>query len=234
MDSLFDVLADNVVAQVQPVCEQIKAMPVEQQIEALNQIRAALHEVSPFCDQPVDCVLWVPGEQVEGNDYNPNRVAPPEMRLLVRSIDADGMTQPVVSWRTNAHYEVVDGFHRTRVCRENEGIRKRLHGYVPVTVIRQSQEGTNDRVAATIRHNRARGKHSVAGMSSMVFKMLDNGWTELEVCNQLGMEPEEVLKLKHLTGFSRLFENEEYKRAWQTRRQIEVRRAWQDGTGPPD
>ena len=93
-------------------------------------------------------------------------------------------------------------------------------GLLPIVVI---DKEINDRMASTVRHNRARGKHSIAGMSSMVFSMLENGWTDAEICNELGMEPEELLRLKHLTGFSKLFANVEYKKAWETKAQIKYR-----------
>ncbi len=125
-------------------------------------------------------------------------------------------------------YIIVDGFHRYFTCKTNKDILERNHGKLPVVVI---DKDINDRMASTVRHNRARGKHSVAGMSSMVFSMLDNGWTDEAICNELGMEPEELLKLKHITGFSKLFADTEYNRAWKTKRQIrlekEVREAAQ-------
>lgn len=71
-----------------------------------------------------------------------------------------------------------------------------------------------------MRHNRARGKHSVEGMANMVFNMLDNGMKDNEICNELGMEPEELLRLKHITGFSKLFKDHEYRRAWESKSQI--------------
>jgi hypothetical protein len=96
---------------------------------------------------------------------------------------------------------------------------------LPIVVINKD---INDRMASTVRHNRARGKHSIAGMSSMVFKMLDNGWADEAICNELGMEPEELLKLKHITGFSKLFADTEYKKSWKTKRQILQEKSYRD------
>lgn len=193
----------------------------------VEQFRALLHELSPRRDQPVDLVRWVPVEQVEANDYNPNSVAKNEMRLLHTSISHDGFTQPiVVIWDEVKHkYVVVDGFHRYTTARVHDDVRERLGGMVPIVVLDKS---INDRMASTVRHNRARGKHSIRGVAAMVFEMLHEGWSDERVCAELGLETEEMLRLKHVTGFSKLFENVEYKRAWETRRQIELRREWKD------
>lgn len=191
-------------------------------ITGLAEIRATLHELSPLASQPVDLIRWVPVDMVEPNDYNPNSVAKVEMRLLYTSILHDGYTQPVVTiWDDDKKkYVIVDGFHRYFTCKNNKDIRDRNHGMLPIVVIKKD---INDRMASTVRHNRARGKHSVAGMSNMVFQMLENGWGDAEICNELGMEPEELLRLKHITGFSKLFDDVEYKQAWVTKRQILIK-----------
>jgi ParB-like chromosome segregation protein Spo0J len=195
----------------------------DDKLEFLDDLRAFLHELSPLASQPVDNVRWVPIDKVTPNDYNPNSVARMEMKLLYTSIAHDGYTQPVVTIfdEERGQYVIVDGFHRYFVCKNNPDILARNRGRLPVVVI---DKPINDRMASTVRHNRARGKHSVDGMANMVFQMLDNGWDEAAICNELGMEPEEVLRLKHITGFSKLFSDVEYKRAWMTRRQIEIRR----------
>lgn len=126
----------------------------------------------------------------------------------------------ITSDQRDCRWVIVDGFHRYFTCKNNQDIRDRNHGMLPIVVL---DKDINDRMASTVRHNRARGKHSVDGMANMVFKMLDEGWDDATICNQLGMEPEELLRLKHLTGFSKLFENAEYKKAWETRGQIKER-----------
>jgi len=167
----------------------------------------------------VDRVRWIPVDQVQANDYNPNSVASTEMGLLYTSIKHDGYTQPVVTIydADQDKYIIVDGFHRSHVMKSNPDIRDSCNGYLPVVVI---DKDINDRMASTVRHNRARGKHSVGGMSHLVFSMLDNGWSDEDICNELYMEPEELLRLKHITGFSKLFEDHDYRRAWKTRKQI--------------
>jgi len=175
---------------------------------------------------PVSDVRWVPIEQVEPNDYNPNSVARVEMGLLLTSILHDGYTQPVVTIydADRDKYVIVDGFHRYFVMLSNEEVRASTGGLLPVVVIDKT---ISERMASTVRHNRARGKHSVQGMSSMVFKMLDDGMTDAQVCNELGMEPEELLRLKHITGFSKLFADREYNKSWVTRSQIRVRQEYE-------
>lgn len=191
---------------------------------AVHSLREWIHEnISGLKDQPVDMIRWVPVEKVSPNDYNPNSVASKEMGLLYTSIKNDGYTQPIVTVydKKQDKYVIIDGFHRYFTCKNNKDIYERNKGLLPVVVLNKN---INDRMASTVRHNRARGQHSVSGMSNMVFNMLDNGWSDAAICNELGMEPEELLKLKHITGFSKLFENAEYKKAWETKKQILIRR----------
>lgn len=191
----------------------------------VHDLRNFLHGISLNKEQPVDNVMWVDINLVEPNDYNPNSVAKIEMKLLYISIDHDGYTQPVVTIfdEEKGKYVIVDGFHRYFVMKTNKDIRDKCSGKLPIVVLNKS---INDRMSSTVRHNRARGKHSVSGMSKMVFSMLENGWEDSQICNELGMEPEELLKLKHVTGFSKLFENIEYRKAWQTNKQIAIKEAY--------
>lgn len=210
--------------------EQIRRHVAESSVplETIEAIRDLLHELSPLRAMPVDRVRWVPIDMIQANAYNPNSVARNEMRLLKVSIDHDGYTQPVVTvWDAAlGKYVIVDGFHRYIVMRMNEDVRARTSGRLPIVVI---DKPLNDRMASTIRHNRARGKHSVTGMASMVFSMLDNGWDDAAICAELGIEADELVRLKHMTGFSKLFENVDYRRAWETRRMIELRQAHENG-----
>jgi ParB-like chromosome segregation protein Spo0J len=168
---------------------------------------------------PVSDVKWVKIESVEANDYNPNSVASTELKLLYVSIKHDGYTQPIVTVHDKERdkYIIVDGFHRYFIAKNNKDIQESTGGKVPVVVIAKS---INERMAATIRHNRARGSHSVRGMSSMVFSMLENGWSDVDICNHLGMDADELLRLKHITGFSKLFKDVEYNKAWMAKSQI--------------
>ncbi len=177
----------------------------------------------PKVPDPVESVRLVPLEKVEANDYNPNIVARNELRLLYVSIKSDGYTQPVVTVydAERDRYVIVDGFHRYLVMKYHDDIREPRGGLLPVVVI---DKPINDRMASTIRHNRARGKHNISGMADIVFRMLNNGWTDEAVCAELGMEADELIRLKYVTGFAKLFENVEYRKAWETRRQIQLRR----------
>ena len=193
----------------------------------INELREYIHKELSIVKQPVDFVRWVPINMVQPNDYNPNSVAKVEMGLLYKSIKHDGYTQPIVTIYDEEvnKYVIVDGFHRYFTSLHNKDIADRNKGLVPIVVIDKDK---NERMAATVRHNRARGSHSVTGMSSMVFDMLDNGWSEEDVCNHLGMESEEMLKLKHITGFSKLFENQEYKKAWETKKQMLLKKDYNE------
>jgi len=168
----------------------------------------------------------VPLDRVKANDWNPNRTAPRELYLLAVSVRADGFTQPVVTVRDGDGWVVVDGFHRWRVAVEYADIRESTADMLPIVEL--VGRTTNDLMASTVRHNRARGKHQVAGMGQLVFELLSGGWTDEEVCRELGMEADEVIRLKHVTGFSKLFKDVEYRRAWETKRMGRIRRAYMD------
>ena len=184
-------------------------------IRAVNDIRRVVSDYSPFRAEPTDFVEWVPAEDVHSNDYNPNSVAPPEMELLRLSINADGYTQPIVTMRDeDGARTVIDGFHRNRVGKEVPEVRARVHGHLPVVQIRAEREGRNDRIASTIRHNRARGKHQVNAMSDIVVELKKRNWSDEKVARELGMEPDEVLRLCQVSGLAELFANEEFSAAW--------------------
>lgn len=200
---------------VRKLVSELEGLAADARITALNLIRTALHEVSPMRAEPVDLVVWVKSEDVEANNYNPNTTAPPEMRLLEHSILEDGYTQPVVTWLDGDRRETVDGFHRSEVGRNSKKIRKRTRGYLPVTTVNASRTDIGDRMAATIRHNRARGKHRVDGMSLIVQELSRRKWSEQRIAKELGMEPDEVLRLKQITGLAELFTEREFSRAWE-------------------
>jgi len=194
---------------------RIDALPLVQKVAAINALREAIHNISPFKSEPVDFVKWVANPLVHSNDYNPNSVAPPEMELLRLSIDADGYTQPIVSMPDpDGRFEVIDGFHRHRVGKECADIQSRVHGYLPLVQIRKSQEDKTDRMASTIRHNRARGKHKVEAMSEIVIELKHRNWSDEKIAKNLGMEPDEVLRLCQLSGLTELFSDQEFSQSW--------------------
>ena len=193
---------------------QIERLDIDERIEALNQARQVLHEISPFKNEPVDFVKWVKNTEVKANDYNPNSVAPPEMELLRLSIASDGYTQPIVSWSQDGRYEVIDGFHRHRVGKECEDVQARVKGYLPLVQIKEDREGRNDRIASTIRHNRARGKHGVDSMSEIVVELKRRNWSPKKIGKELGMDQDEVLRLVQITGLAEMFSDQEFSEAW--------------------
>jgi len=194
--------------------QRLADLPTQERIDALNEVRQALHRLSPMADQPIDCVLWVRADCVRGNAYNPNSVAPPEMRLLERSIEADGYTQPIVAWEDGDGLEVVDGFHRHLVGKTPE-VSARLHGRLPVTIANADRTDLPDRMASTIRHNRARGEHSVAGMSEIVVELARRGKTDEWIGRELGMDPDEVRRLRQVGGLAEMFADDEFSEAWE-------------------
>lgn len=184
-------------------------------VDAINSMRETIHEFSPFQNEPVDFVRWVRNDLVHANDYNPNSVAPPEMELLRLSIDADGYTQPIVSMPDpDGRFEVIDGFHRHRVGKECADIQERVKGYLPLVAIRETQTDKTDRMASTIRHNRARGKHRIEAMSEIVIELKKRNWSDEKIAKNLGMEPDEVLRLCQISGIADLFADEEFSASW--------------------
>jgi ParB-like chromosome segregation protein Spo0J len=194
----------------------IESMELDEKVSAINEIKLALHNISPMKTEPVDCVLWVKNTSVIANDYNPNSVAPPEMELLRLSIANDGYTQPIVSMDNNdGTREVIDGFHRNRVGKECQDIQARVHGYLPVVTIRESQSDKNNRVASTIRHNRARGKHRIESMSDIVVDLKRRNWSPEKISKELGMDSDEVLRLSQISGLLEMFQDKEFSQSWE-------------------
>lgn len=198
-------------------CEDVDA-----KIALINELKELLHKKSPFSEEPVDCVIWVKSDDVQANDYNPNSVAPPEMKLLQLSIESDGYTQPVVAWDRETHLEVVDGFHRTRVAKECDSVRKRVHGYIPVAVVKNDRTDRNDRIASTIRHNRARGKHAVSSMSDIVVELKRRNWSDTKIAKELGMDADEVLRLSQISGLAEMFSDRAFTEAWEAEDPLNV------------
>jgi len=207
--------AEELLERAASVFELLKLFELDEQVEILNCLREMLHNFGPFSEEPVDYVKWVRSDQVYANDYNPNSVAPPEMELLAHSILSDGYTQPIVTWATENGSEVVDGFHRNRVGKENPQVRDRVMGYLPVVGIKPGREDRNDRIAATIRHNRARGKHQIEAMSEIVIELKRRNWSPKKIGKELGMDPDEVLRLCQISGLREMFSNSEFSEAWE-------------------
>lgn len=199
--------------------EYLAKLNDEQKIEALNKIKISLHQISPFKNEPTDCVLWIKQQQVIANDYNPNVMSPTEKRLLETSLVKDGYTQPVVvlpiqqSKNKPSQWQVVDGYHRYLLSKKNS-LNKRINGYLPITILDVESHTMADQMAATIRHNRARGQHQVTAMSDIVRDLSRLGWNDQKIGDELGMSQDEVLRLKQISGLAELFSEHDFSEAW--------------------
>lgn len=174
---------------------------------------AHIESIEKKFTSPVYNVRAVPMDKVISNDYNPNKVAPPEMELLKTSILEDGFTQPVVTYydKEKDVYIVVDGFHRYLTMKNNKEIFDRENGMLPVVVI---EKEISDRMASTIRHNRARGTHNIELMSVIVSELVEMGKGDRWICKHIGMSLDELLRLKQITGLASLFLNKDFSDSW--------------------
>lgn len=162
---------------------------------------------------PVYNIKAVPIEKIQANTYNPNHVAPPEMKLLYQSIKEDGYTMPIVCYyvEDGDYYEIVDGYHRYTTMLNHQDIYERENGMLPVSVIDKPLE---DRMASTIRHNRARGSHSIELMTNIVAELTKSGMSDAWIMKNIGMDAEELLRLKQLSGLQELFKDKDFSRSW--------------------
>ena len=208
---------EYLIKRVDEFCKDLDQCDNEQKVRLINEMRFLIHQVSPFKNEPIDFVRWELNTNVTHNDYNPNKVAPPEMELLEVSILNDGYTQPIVTWENDDKkmVEVIDGFHRSRVGKESNIVKQRVLGYLPIVNIRTEQSGKNDRIASTIRHNRARGKHQVNAMSEIVIELKNRNWSNQRISKQLGMDEEEVLRLCQVSGIENIFSDSDFSNAWE-------------------
>jgi ParB-like chromosome segregation protein Spo0J len=207
---------EEILTHLQVFLSESKKQKLEIHIDDINKLRMTIKEFSPFKSEPVDCVIWVKQDNVIANAYNPNSVAPPEMKLLETSIEQDGFTQPIVAWKKEdgIEHEVVDGFHRNRVGKECSKIKKRIHGFLPLTIINNDRSNLQDRMASTIRHNRARGKHSVDSMSDIVVELKKRNWTDAKIAKNLGMQEDEILRLTQISGLAEMFNDVDFNQSW--------------------
>ena len=212
-DSLNPDAISDLMEQLQAALVAASGDAVEDRVARYNALvaMAAQHVNLPH---PALGMQLVPVEAVQGNDYNPNKVAPPEMRLLQLSIAKDGITMPVVvsDDAQSGNYTVVDGFHRTHVVKTVKTVRDSLAGYMPVVKLNKSIQ---DRITSTVRHNMARGTHQVELSAKLVTALKKHNWTNERIGMELGMDPDEVLRLKQITGLAEAFADKEFSRAWQ-------------------
>lgn len=193
--------------------ESKKDVSFDEKVEIFNEVSQLVYDFMQV-NHPALNVQLVKADQVEGNDYNPNKVAPPEMKLLMLSIRKDGLTMPVVvadQDNKKRPYVVVDGFHRTRVVQTCKDVNDSLHGYIPASKLNKSIE---DRITATVRHNMARGTHQVELSAKLVAMLKKHNWTNARIGMELGMDADEVLRLKQITGLTELFSDKEFSKSW--------------------
>ncbi|MAH47880.1 chromosome partitioning protein ParB [Candidatus Pacearchaeota archaeon] len=185
---------------------------VEQYNRAVQEAASLIPEIAG--KHPALCPQLVPLQSVKGNEYNPNKVAPPEMRLLQHSISRDGLTMAVVVAPdpSSEGCVVVDGFHRTTIAKTNSGVRESLRGYLPVVKL---DKGVADLMASTVRHNMARGSHQVELSAKLVGTLTKHHWTNERIGEELGMDPDEVLRMKQVTGLASIFADKEFSEAWE-------------------
>lgn len=189
---------------ISEIKDYLTSLNDDERIDALNAFRLAMHELSPFKEQPVDCVLWVRDEAVVANNYNPNHLAVAQTRLLQHSLERDGFTQPlVVSEKEKKRYEIVDGAHRRQLCSSRRALKKNLHGYLPVACLPENSRASQ--LATTVRHNLARGRYHAGATSEMVLELSGYGWADNKIAIELGMSTDEVQKMKQLNGLLELF-----------------------------
>lgn len=213
--NLFSIKNESITEEIISKIESLDESDFHYLVECINKIKTKLHQKSPFKYEPVDCVVWVKSDNVYANSWNPNHVAGPEFKLLEVSILEDGYTQPVVTYIEPTGREVVDGYHRNRICKESEPVRNRVHGYLPVVTINENRTDKSDRIAATIRHNRARGKHKVSAMSDIVLELKRRNWSDAKIGRELGMDSDEVLRLAQITGIAEMFADKDFSEAWE-------------------
>lgn len=166
-----------------------------------------------YCS-PVYNIKRIPVEKIKANSYNPNIVAPPEMKLLYKSIKEDGYTMPIVCYYLEEidRYEIVDGYHRYRTILEHKDIYEREEGCLPVSVI---EKPISDRMASTIRHNRARGSHNIELMVNIVAELVESGMSDKWIMSNIGMDADELLRLKQISGLAALFKDKEFSKSWE-------------------
>jgi ParB-like chromosome segregation protein Spo0J len=197
---------------IQKILNKNKDADIHEKIRIYNEISQELFDFLEL-EHPVLNIQLVPVDDVEANDYNPNKVAPPEMKLLKLSIKKDGLTMPVVAAnKNNSKYVVVDGFHRRVHVANDKQVRESLYGYLPISKLNKSIE---DRITSTVRHNIARGTHQVELSANLIVLLRKHNWTNARIGMELGMDADEVLRLKQTTGLAELFKNKEFSNSWE-------------------
>lgn len=194
------------------ITQKLENQDAQNKIDILNEIKNEINKLSPQTE-PVDNVQWIDINLVDSNSYNPNSVASQEMQLLYESIKTDGYTMPVVLFDMgNGRYEIIDGYHRCTVLKLHKDLQERTNNRIPAVILKKSLD---ERMGSTIRHNRARGSHSIRSMSDITLELVRVGWSDEKICEKLGMEMEEVIRLKQISGLKEAFANHEFSKSWE-------------------
>lgn len=214
-ETIFDMnqKIKDLISQIESEVSKIDG--VDEKIDLFNKIKLELKKFSPMKDHPSDFIVWEKSEYIETQKINPNAIAPPEMELLYQSIKNDGYTMPIVAFtQEDGVIRVVDGFHRRQIERTHSDISDSTYGRIPLSFIRKTQEHESDRMASTIRHNRARGTHNIELMSEIVTELVEMGKGDAWICKHIGMTKDELLRLKQITGLASLFLNKDFSDSW--------------------
>lgn len=204
----------NVRKIIESIDSMLSRISFEERIEMINIIKTVLSDYSPFRHHPVDCVEWVKMGSIKNNEYNPNIMNPQEIRTLHLSLLNYGFTQPLIVSGEKGAYEIVDGSHRFLLGTQTPELQQKNYGYFPVIKLDKAQACLPQRLVAMLRTNRARGRPGVAEMVNIVAKLSESGWTLNKIADETGMEQDEVLRLKQLSGLTTLFENDAFSEAW--------------------
>lgn len=209
----------DVVRLAEELAAKIGALPLPARVDALNQARRVLHSVSPFQAEPVDCVEWVLASEVAENTWNPNAVPPPEFVALTHSVRKYGYTMPIVGVRivdgtSPIRVRITDGKHRNVVGRVDPEVRARLHGYLPLSLLKGSLT-IADEMSATVLHNEARGTHSVEREMVIVEHLAKSGWDDDQMGVGLVKTEEELIRMRQLGGAAQNLASPRYAKAWE-------------------
>lgn len=192
--------------------DQLSQLPLKDRVKAYNKITQAAHNMLGFAQKhPCLAPQLIERNNIVENHYNPNRVAPQEMNLLRLSIRKEGLTMPIVVNFVGGTAVIVDGFHRTQICRRDDLISNSLENFIPCSLLSKSGD---DRMAATVRHNMARGTHQTVLSAELITLLKKHNWTDEKIGKEIGMDPDEILRLKQITGIAETFSDVEYSNSW--------------------
>lgn len=207
MNELEDLLV--ILNQIENM--KLSHLNIKNRVDLFNQLSDMAYRIINIA-HPILNVKLISSSSIKNNDYNPNIMAPPEYKLLKQSIKKDGLTMPIViSKNDNELYEIIDGSHRVKIIKNNLDIKNSFHSYIPTVILTKNH---TDSMASSVRHNIARGVHQVELTSNLIIKLKQSSWTNEKICQELGMEPDEVLRMQQITGLAHAYKDEDFSFAW--------------------